>query len=168
MRRITKGALLASLLDVACAQCGCSATTALTSPSIYVPGPPTWVVTGTITNPSTLDGVCPREGCVNVRQCQHDLVVNLSVTFPYVPPPAVPLPLPRADVLFSTVKWQLQWNGGQDNSNGTATLTSCFPVSLFTECTSTGDSSATFELQWTGPDGAVIRSGSTTIKCRMC
>ena len=151
------GVLFGCLLDLAHAQCGCSASTAVTSPAISIPGPPAWVVADTITNPSTLDGVCPREGCLNVRQCQHDLLIDVNVTFPYAPPPAAPLPVPAADVLFATIKFPLQWTGTQVHPNGTATLSSVFPLSLYTACTTSGDSEATFLIRWTGPEGAVIR-----------
>ena len=168
MRKNVKVVLFGCLLDLAHAQCGCSASTAVTSPAISIPGPPAWAVAGTITNPSTLDGVCPREGCLNVRQCQHDLLIDVNVTFPYAPPPAAPLPVPAADVLFATVKFPLQWTGTQVHPNGTATLSSVFPLSLYTACTTSGDSEATFLLRWTGPEGAVINSGSATVKCKKC
>ena len=118
--------------------------------------------------PATLDGVCPRAGCGNVRKCQHALMLNVTVTFPFAPPPAPPLPVPTADVILRDLKFPLPCTSYLVLPNGTASMTSSFNVTLFTACTTTEDDVAPFEIRWTGPEGAVIMSGSATVKCKKC
>jgi hypothetical protein len=150
------------------AQCACSANTSLIPPSIDIPGPPRWFVGGMITDAGTIDGVCPRAGCENERKCQHALMINVTVTFRFAPPPAPPLPVPSADVLLDTLKFPLPWTSYLVLPNGTARLTSSFNVTLYTACATTEDDVAPFQLRWTGPEGAVIMSGSATVSCKKC
>ena len=161
-------ALPFAAVGVVRAQCACSATTTPISPSINIPGPPAWCVDGVITDAGTLDGVCPRAGCENERKCQHALVIDVTVTFPFLPHPAIPLPVPTADVILSSLKFPLPWTSYLVLPNGTASLASSFNVTLFTACTTTEDDVAPFEIRWTGPEGAVIMSGSATVSCKKC
>jgi hypothetical protein len=171
MRTPLLAALLGFLIaNSATGQCSCPASTATTNPAVTVAGPPAWSAGGTITDPGTLDGICPREGCGEARNCWNPLIVNIWVTFPYNPPPAPPLPLPTANIVIGHASFGVSWGSVSNNGNGTATLSSSFPAVLNPECKTGGATAgATFELEWIAPGGGTtVRSGSATVQCKGC
>lgn len=167
--------LLATVLgfliaDSTTGQCTCPASTATTNPVVTVAGPPAWSAGGTIQDAGTIDGICPRELCAPAQSCWNALSVNIWVTFPYNPPPALPLPLPSANIIIGRSSFGVSWGSATNNGNGTATLSTAFPAILNPECkTGNATEGGTFELEWVGPGGGTtVRSGSANVQCKGC